>query len=55
MQYTLTRPYVFMGYKTAMLYPASRGFSFARLLAIIMKSFVSPVSRIVGFSGDVNK
>lgn len=54
MQYKLTRPYVFMGYKTAMLYPASRGFSFARLLAI-MKSFASLVSRTVGFSGGVNK
>ena len=54
MQYTLTRPYVFMWRKTGMLYPASRGFSLARLLAI-MKSFASLVSHVVGFCGGANK
>ena len=43
-----------MQYKTTMLYPASRGFSFARLLAI-MKSFALLVSHVVGFCGGVNK
>ena len=37
-----------------MLYPASRGFSLARLLAI-MKSFASLVSHVVGFCVGVNK
>ena len=48
MHYTLTRPYSFIWCKTAMLYPGSRGFSLARLLAII-KSFASLVIHVVGF------
>ena len=43
-----------MWHKTTMLYPASKGFSLARLLAIT-KSFASLVSHAVGFSGGVNK